>query len=95
MKETSPVERSMPSRSFPIELLWERGYLTTAAGGIERDFRGEATATEPYVNAGSLGNTGVSTSLEHSYCDQQNFQGIFGQNSRIRLKDINTMERRT
>lgn len=64
------------------------GYLQQSVGGIARDASAEPPANEPFLNAGSLGNTGTSFSHEHHYCDQQNFKGIFGQNSRIRLKDI-------
>jgi prepilin-type processing-associated H-X9-DG protein len=64
------------------------GYLQKDAGGIARDTSGTPPASEPFINAGSLGCIGKSFSHEHMYCDQENFKGIFGQNSRIRLKDI-------
>ena len=64
------------------------GYLLSDVGGITADASGEPPLSEPHVNAGSLGNHGSSFSLEHSYCDQQNFGGMFGQNSRIRIRDV-------
>ena len=64
------------------------GYLPADVGGIAEDAGGEPPPSEPHVNIGSLGNHGWSCLLEHCYCDQQNFQGMFGQNSRVRIKDI-------
>jgi prepilin-type N-terminal cleavage/methylation domain-containing protein len=64
------------------------GYLQSSVGGIQHDASGEPPATEPCLNAGSLGQTGTDFSPGHRYCDQQNFKGVFGQNSWIRIKDI-------
>jgi prepilin-type N-terminal cleavage/methylation domain-containing protein/prepilin-type processing-associated H-X9-DG protein len=64
------------------------GYLQADAGGIEHHASGEPPASEPHVNAGSLGHHGTNPSPGHRYCDQQNFQGVFGQNSRIKILDI-------
>jgi prepilin-type processing-associated H-X9-DG protein len=64
------------------------GYLNESMGGIARDASGVPPAAEPFINAGSVGNIGTKFSLEHRYCDQQNFKGIFGQNSHIGMKDI-------
>ena len=64
------------------------GYLQAEIGGIEHDASGEPPTLEPHVNQASIGNSGTSASPEHSYCDQQNFQGIFGQNSRLSISEI-------
>ena len=64
------------------------GYLQADAGGIEHDASGEPPSTEPHVNRASLGNIGTSSSMEHRYCDQQSFRGIFGQNSHVKIDDI-------
>lgn len=59
------------------------GYLPADLGGIERTDVGESQK-----NPGRLGNVGSSFSQEGRYCDQQNFHGIFGQNSAITTHDI-------
>ena len=64
------------------------GYLQADAGGIQHDASGEPPSTEPHLNRASLGNIGISASLEHRYCDQQSFRGIFGQNSWVKIDDI-------
>ena len=64
------------------------GYLQADAGGIEHDENGGPPSIEPYVNLASLGNSGTSASPGHRYCDQQNFQGLFGQNSGVTIYDI-------
>jgi prepilin-type processing-associated H-X9-DG protein len=64
------------------------GYLQADAGGIQHDASGEPPSTEPHINRASLGNFGRSASMEHHYCDQQNFRGIFGQNSWVKADDI-------
>lgn len=64
------------------------GYLQAEVGGIEHDASGEPPSSQPYVNAGSLGNIGTMFSAGHRYCDQQNFRGIFGQNSAVRIDKI-------
>jgi prepilin-type N-terminal cleavage/methylation domain-containing protein len=64
------------------------GYLQADVGGIEHDAGAEPPLTEPYLNAGSLGHAGGTFSVGRRYCDQQNFRGIFGQNSSVRIDDI-------
>ncbi len=64
------------------------GYLQSEIGGINADASGEPPDPERHVNAGSLGNTGSPVSREYRYCDQQNFRGIFGQNSNTRIREI-------
>ena len=64
------------------------GYLQHEVGGLKPDASGEPPATEPFVNAGSLGNTGSTFSIPHRYLDQKNFGGVFGQNSNIGMRDI-------
>ena len=57
--------------------------LPAKLGGIDRTQAGEA-----FDNSGRLGNVGSSFSVERRYCDQQNFRGVFGQNSAVKLSDI-------
>ena len=64
------------------------GYMSDEAGGIQHDAIGEPPSTEPHVNRASLGNIGAATSMEHRYCDQKSFHGIFGQNSHVKIDDI-------
>jgi type II secretory pathway pseudopilin PulG len=64
------------------------GYLPANVGGIEPNASGEPTSRDPHLNAGSLGHTGSTYSTAHRYCDQQNFRGIFGQNSKVQFGDI-------
>ena len=64
------------------------GYLQFDAGGIKHDAIGVPPTSEPFVNSASLGQLGLTYSPEHRYCDQQNFRGVFGQNSRIAIDDI-------
>lgn len=64
------------------------GYLQADVGGIEHGFSGDPPKSEPFINAGSLGNFGTSFSTEHRYCDPQNFRGVFGQNSFVKIEDI-------
>ncbi len=64
------------------------GYLQHEFGGLKPNANGEPPATEPFVNAGSLGNSGSTFSLPHRYLDQKNFGGVFGQNSHIGLSDM-------
>jgi prepilin-type N-terminal cleavage/methylation domain-containing protein len=63
------------------------GYLQAEFGGIANDASGEPTGPEPYLNAGSLGQS-VSSNESHRYCDPHQFKGIFGQNSSTTIKDI-------
>ncbi len=64
------------------------GYLQHEVGGLKLDASGEPPATEPFVNAGSLGNSGSTFSIPHRYLDQKNFRGVFGQNSNIGIRDM-------
>ena len=64
------------------------GYLQAASGGITAAANGEPPSIEPHVHPAGLGHGGTSASPDHRYCDQKNFQGIFGQNSKITLHDI-------
>lgn len=64
------------------------GYLQAKAGGIEHDASGDPPSTGPHLNAGSLGNFGTSPTPDQRYCDLKNFGGVFGQNSRTRIRDI-------
>ena len=64
------------------------GYLQHEVGGLKPDASGEPPANEPFVNAGSLGNSGRTFSVPHRYLDQKNFGGVFGQNSRIGIRDM-------
>ena len=64
------------------------GYLQAEFGGIEHDANLPLPANEPHSNRGSLGNPGTSASSGHRYCDQTQFQGVFGQNSRVAIFDI-------
>ena len=64
------------------------GFLHATSGGIVFDDPTVISATDPQINAGSLGQHGWSAFIEQGYCDPRNFGGIFGQNSSIRLKDI-------
>ncbi len=64
------------------------GYLPADLGGIETSMSGGSPDAEKFSNQGSLGQTGNSFSLARRYCDQQNFRGMFGQNSSVTIKDI-------
>lgn len=64
------------------------GYLRAEFGGIKEDLSGEPSGTQPYLNAGSLGNQGTSPRPGHRYCDPKIFGGIFGQNSHTRMGEI-------
>jgi len=64
------------------------GYLPAEVGGISADSSGEPVDCERPMNAGSLGNIGSPVSLEHRYCAPQNFRGLFGQNSDVKIGDI-------
>ena len=64
------------------------GYLHNYAGGIEEGDPATSTSTEVNINKGSLGTPATKYSLFHEYVDQENFGGIFGQNSRVRITDI-------
>lgn len=64
------------------------GYLQANVGGIEPDASGEPTSLDPHLNAGSLGSSGTTFSMAHRYCDQQNFRGMFGQNSWVKREDL-------
>lgn len=64
------------------------GFLQAEAGGIEHDASSEPPAQEPYLNAGSLGNSGHPFSPGHRYCDQKSFRGIFGQNTCVKISEI-------
>ena len=64
------------------------GYLQHEVGGLKPDASGEPPATEPFVNAGSIGNSGSTFSVSHRYLDQKNFRGVFGQNSNVGLRDM-------
>lgn len=59
------------------------GYLPADLGGIERTDTGELQE-----NPGRLGNVGNSFGPERRYCDEQNFRGIFGQNSAVTTREI-------
>ncbi|MDB5343398.1 MAG: hypothetical protein JWP89_1775 [Schlesneria sp.] len=86
--QVTPGTTDVPDTFSRITYFGVAGYLKESVGGIAADASGEPPTVEPFVNAGSLGNIGIPFSLEHRYCDQRNFKGVFGQNSRIRLKDI-------
>lgn len=64
------------------------GYLQSKAGGIEFDSNGRPPSGEPYLNRGSLGQFGSTTSPHHRYCDPNNFGGILGQNSHVTTSDV-------
>ncbi|MBC8115186.1 MAG: DUF1559 domain-containing protein [Candidatus Saccharimonas sp.] len=64
------------------------GYLQHEVGGLKPDASGEPPATEPFVNAGSIGNSGSTFSVPHRYLDQKNFRGVFGQNSNIGIREM-------
>ena len=64
------------------------GYLQATSGGIMPDFSGEPPTGDVHLNRGSLGNPGTTVSTGHRYCEQENFQGMFGQNSRVQILDI-------
>ncbi len=64
------------------------GYLQHEVGGLKPDASGEPPATEPFVNAGSIGNSGSTFSIPHRYLDQKNFGGVFGQNSKVGYSHI-------
>lgn len=64
------------------------GYLQNEVGGLTPNASGEPPATEPFVNAGSIGNTGTTFSIGHRYLDQKNFRGVFGQNSNVGFRDM-------
>lgn len=64
------------------------GYLQHEVGGLKPDASGEPPAAEPFVNAGSIGNSGSTFSIPHRYLDQKNFRGVFGQNSKVGLRDM-------
>jgi type II secretory pathway pseudopilin PulG len=85
--QVTPGTTDVPGTFSRLTYFGVAGYLNES-GGIAANASGEPPTVEPFVNAGSLGNIGMPFSLEHRYCDQRNFKGIFGQNSRIRLKDI-------
>ncbi len=59
------------------------GYVPAHLGGIERTDVGESQE-----NPGRLGNVGSSFGPDRRYCDQQNFRGIFGQNSAVTIREI-------
>jgi prepilin-type processing-associated H-X9-DG protein len=86
--QVTPGTIDVPDTFSRLTYFGVAGYLQERVGGIAPQASGEPPAAEPFVNAGSLGNIGMPFSLEHRYCDHQNFGGIFGQNSRVRLKDI-------
>jgi prepilin-type processing-associated H-X9-DG protein len=64
------------------------GYLQSDYGGIKPEASGEPPLNEPLVNKASLGRFGSNPSPEHSYCDQKLFQGVFGQNSNVSIRDV-------
>lgn len=64
------------------------GYLQVSAGGINPDANPSPASAKIHVNAGSLGNRGTDPVPGHRYLDPKNFQGIFGQNSNVRIKDV-------
>ena len=64
------------------------GYLHDYAGGIEAGDPATSTSTDVNINKGSLGTPATKYSLFHEYVDQENFGGVFGQNSRVRISDI-------
>lgn len=64
------------------------GYLRANLGGIERDDAGMPPEFEPQINAGSLGNIGTTFLPQSRYCDQNNFRGVFGQNSLVTFEQI-------
>jgi prepilin-type processing-associated H-X9-DG protein len=86
--QVTPGTTDVPGTFSRLTYFGVAGYLKESVGGIAADASGEPPTAEPFVNAASLGNIGMPFSLEHRYCDQRNFGGIFGQNSHIRLKDI-------
>ena len=64
------------------------GYLHAYAGGIEAGDPATSTSVDVNMNKGSLGTPATKYSLFHEYVDQENFRGIFGQNSSVRIRDI-------
>ena len=64
------------------------GYLHAYAGGIEASDPATATSADVNINKGSLGTPATKYSLFHEYVDQENFGGIFGQNSSVRISNI-------
>jgi prepilin-type processing-associated H-X9-DG protein len=64
------------------------GYLQASVGGIDAKFYENVQSRSRIMNSASLGNTGTPTSQAHRYCDQKNFQGVFGQNSRISFREL-------
>lgn len=64
------------------------GYLQLKAGGIHHLSAAIPTSTVPLINAGSLGHFGTKPSPNHHYCDKQNFNGYFGQNSYVKFDEV-------
>ncbi len=64
------------------------GYLHAYAGGIEADDPATSDSVDVNMNKGSLGTPATKYSLFHEYVDQENFGGVFGQNSSVRISDI-------
>lgn len=64
------------------------GFLHDYAGGIKAEDPGTSTNADANLNQGSLGTAATKYSRFHRYVDQLNFGGVFGQNSKIGIRDM-------
>ena len=64
------------------------GYLQLEAGGIHHISAPTPTSIVPLTNAGSLGHFGTTLSPNQQYCDNQLFNGYFGQNSCVKFGEV-------
>lgn len=58
------------------------GYFQDAVGGLKPDASGEPPATEPFVNAGSLGDSGSKFSTPHRYLARRTSEVSSGRTAR-------------
>lgn len=63
-------------------------YLQLKSGGIQYNSAGVPTSVQPLTNGGSLGQIANNPSPNNHYCDQAVSGGVFGQNSRVQIKNF-------
>ena len=64
------------------------GFLREYAGGIKLEDPGTSASPDANLNQGSLGTAATKYSRYHRYLDQRNCGGVFGQNSKIGIRDM-------
>jgi len=84
----TPGDVDIPLRFPRSHLFGVAGYLRAEAGGIDREHSEVIDPKGTFMNRGSLGQIGNACSSAHRYCDPQNFQGVFAQNSGTKQQDI-------